>query len=533
MKTTHEVVAVNRLTQIRPGSWLKGLIYSIFIFVLFDDALHWLVTRDWSREDYSSSALIPLVVIYLIWEKRRQFAALPSIPSWRGIVPFGFGLLLSWIGGLAGEYFTIYISLWLVVAGLCWMHLGWRKLKVISFPIAFSLAMFPLPNFINTQMTLKLKLLSSQLGVGILQLFGMTAFREGNVIDLGFTKLQVVDACSGIRYLVPLIAMAVLFAYYFRGALWKRLLVVVSAIPIAVVTNGLRIASVGMLYPVFGPRVVEGFFHDFSGWLIFMLSLGLLLAEIWLLKRLFPEKPSADGTNVHLATGDDIRPLNGPTTPPLYFTRHFLAALVCLSATLVMAKSIDFHEKTPIKRPLAEFPVVIGDWKGAQVAMEPEYLNELKFSDYIIINYRDPRGREINFYTAYYASQAKGGSVHSPATCLPGSGWNFEESGVVPVTLDSAHSLPVSRAFMEKGGQRRLTYYWFPQRGRVLNDLFSLKLYAFWDALTRQRTDGSLVRIVMPVSASERMEDAEARMQAFVRLLVPQLDSFLPGKTIK
>jgi len=196
--------------RIRPEAWLKGLVYATFIAILYHGALHWLVTRDWSREDYSSSALIPLVVIYLIWEKRHQLAELPSVPSWKGMIPFGFGLVLFWLGELAGEFFTLYLSLWLVVAGLCWTHLGWRKLKIISFPVAFSLAMFPLPGFINTQMTLKLKLLSSQLGVGMLQLFGMTAFREGNVIDMGFTRLQVVDACSGLRYLVPLIAMAVL-----------------------------------------------------------------------------------------------------------------------------------------------------------------------------------------------------------------------------------------------------------------------------------------------------------------------------------
>jgi len=519
--------------RIRPEAWLKGLVYATFIAILYHGALHWLVTRDWSREDYSSSALIPLVVIYLIWEKRHQLAELPSVPSWKGMIPFGFGLVLFWLGELAGEFFTLYLSLWLVVAGLCWTHLGWRKLKIISFPVAFSLAMFPLPGFINTQMTLKLKLLSSQLGVGMLQLFGMTAFREGNVIDMGFTRLQVVDACSGLRYLVPLIAMAVLFVYYFRGETWKRLLVVVSAIPIAVVTNGLRIASVGMLYPVFGPRVVEGFFHDFSGWIIFMFSLGLLLAEIWSLKRLFPERSPENGAASLPPEDEGIQTPNAAPLSPLYVARHFIVALVCLSATLAAAKSVDFREKTPIKRPLSEFPVAIGDWRGTRTAMDQDSLNELKFSDYTIIDYRDPRGREINFYTAYYASQTKGGSVHSPSTCLPGSGWSFEESGVVPVPLSGTFSLPVSRAFMEKNGQRQLTYYWFPQQGRVLNDLFSLKLYVFWDALTRQRTDGSLVRIVMPVSATERLEDAEARMQSFVRLLVPQLDAFLPGKTLK
>ncbi|TWJ19066.1 VPLPA-CTERM-specific exosortase XrtD [Geobacter argillaceus] len=531
MKTVQETVAPNPVMFIRPASWLKGLVFGTLLVVLYYSALDWLVTNDWPREDYSSCALIPFVVLYLIWEKRQQLAALPSISSWMGGIPLGCGLLLFWLGELAGEFFTLYLSLWLVLVGLCWLQLGWRKLKVIAFPVGFSLATFPLPIFVNTQMSLKLKLLSSHLGVAILQLWGMSAFREGNVIDLGFTKLQVVDACSGIRYLVPLIAMAVLLAYYYRAAAWKRLVVILSAIPISVITNGLRIASVGILYPIFGAQVAEGFFHDFSGWFIFMFSLGLLLGEIWLLKRIFPERVSAVAANEpSQATNERVTAPLSESRSSLFFTRHFLAALLCLTVTVAAAKGVDFREKTPINRPLAEFPVEIGEWRGTRTAMEPHYRNALKFSDYAIIDYRDPRGREINFYTAYYASQTKGGSVHTPATCLPGSGWDFQESGVVPVALNGTFSLPVSRAFMEKDGQRQLTYYWFPQRGRVLNDLFSLKLYAFWDALTRQRTDGSLVRIITPVNATERVEDAEARMQSFVRLVVPQLDAFLPGK---
>lgn len=530
MKSVQETVAPRTVPFGRPEALFRGLVYGTLLVTLYYSALAWLVKNDWPREDYSSCALIPLVVIYLIWEKRQQLVGLPSVPSWLGGIPIGCGLLLFWLGELAGEFFTLYISLWLVLVGLCWLHLGWTKLKVIAFPLVFSLATFPLPIFVNTQMALKLKLLSSRLGVAMLQLWGMSAFREGNVIDLGFTKLQVVDACSGIRYLVPLIAMAVLLAYYYQAATWKRLLVVLSAIPISVVTNGLRIASVGLLYPVFGAKVAEGFFHDFSGWFIFMFSLGLLLGEIWLLRRLFPERlADADPAPPRPAAE---RPSSAPSRP-LYLSRHFLAALVCLSATLATAKGIDFREKVPISRPLAQFPVQLGEWRGSPTAMESTYREALKFSDYTIIDYHDQQGRTINFYTAYYASQTKGGSVHTPATCLPGSGWNFAESGVVPVPLNATYSIPVSRAFMEKDGQRQLTYYWFPQRGRVINDLFALKLYSFWDALTRQRTDGSLVRVITPVLATERVEDAEARMQSFVRLLVPQLDAFLPGKAAR
>lgn len=512
---------------VRAADWLISLCYGVVLFFIYQEALTWLVVKDWAREDYSSSALIPLVVAYLIWEKRRQLAESASSPSWRGGVPLLLGIAFFWLGELSGEFFTLYLSFWLVVVGLCWLHLGWDKLKIISSPLFFSLTMFPLPNFLNNQLSLKLKLLSSQLGVAMIQLSGMSAFREGNVIDVGFTRLQVVDACSGIRYMMPLVAMAILLAYYYKARLWKRVLVVLSALPVSVVTNGFRIASVGVLYPFFGQKAAEGFFHDFSGWFIFMFSLGLLLAEIWLLKRILPEPTSAKKE-----TPTAQRKLPASPLP----VRQFVTALIILSATLAAAKGIDFKEKTPISRPLTRFPAVIGEWSGVATPMEQIYRDALSFSDYTIINYRNPGGDEINFYTAYYSSQTKGGSIHSPATCLPGSGWNFEESGVVSVPLDGAaggRTLQVSRAFMEKGGQRDLTYYWFPQRGRILTNAYQLKLYAFWDALMHRRTDGALVRVITPVRAHEQLADAESRMQSFVKQLEPVLEQYLPGKTVR
>lgn len=120
------------------------------------------------------------------------------------------GIAFFWLGELGGEYLTLYLSVWLVLVGLCWFHLGWQKLKIIAFPLVMALAMFPLPGFLYGKISVQLKLISSHLGVAMMQLSGMSAYREGNVIDLGFTQLQVVDACSGLRYLIPLIVLGVL-----------------------------------------------------------------------------------------------------------------------------------------------------------------------------------------------------------------------------------------------------------------------------------------------------------------------------------
>jgi len=255
------------------------------------------LASQWRKDDFSYCYIIPFIIIYLVWEKKDQFFAVVSRPSWKGLPVLCLGIIFFWIGELGGEYFTLYLSFWLVFVGLCWLHLGWKKLKIVSFPLVFMLTMFPPPNFIYQKISVNLKLISSQLGVAIMQVFGMSAYREGNVIDLGFTQLQVVDACSGLRYLFPLVVIGILLAYFYKDVFWKKVVLVISTIPISIAVNGLRIASVGMLYPVFGQKVAEGFFHDFSGWFIFMVSSGILLVEIWILKRIGRKQAETDNAN--------------------------------------------------------------------------------------------------------------------------------------------------------------------------------------------------------------------------------------------
>ena len=160
--------------------------------------------------------------------------------------------------------------------------------------------------------------------------------------------------------------------------------------------------------------------------------------------------------------------------------------------------------------------------------MEKKFLDTLDLDDYVIIDYRNAEGQQINFYTAYYETQSKGESIHSPATCLPGSGWLFNEAGARILSFDG-RVMPVNRAFMQKGDFKQLSYYWFLQRGRVLTNAYQLKLFVFWDALTQQRTDGALVRVITPVYDNEKLEQAEERLQKFIAVLVPVLEKFIPG----
>ncbi len=502
-------------------------IYGALLAMVYYSTYDWLIRIDWARDDYNYCYLIPLVVLYLIWEKRNKWSTEPAAPSWRGLFIMAPGILLFWVGELGGELFSIYISSWLVVTGILWVHNGWRKLKTMAFPLFMSLFLFPLPHFINTKLTFSLKLLSSEIGIKIIQLFGMSAYREGNVIDLGFTQLQVVDACSGLRYLIPLFIMGVLMAWFYRAALWKRIVVALSSIPLSIATNSLRIALTAVLYQSIGPAAAEGFFHDFEGFVIFIFSFVVLLGEIWVLSKIMPRPDESflKSSKGSKGSGKEAQ------CSAQYAVPQFITAVALLAVTLTIHSTIDFREKIPSSKPFINFPLAIGEWHGKRQFLDQQFIDALQFSDYTSVNYSKPDSLPINVYVAYYESQRKGVSIHSPETCLPGSGWLFKQAGTMTIPLygKGTSSITVMRALIERGGSTQLVYFWFNQRGRILTNPYEMKMYNIWDALTRKRTDGALVRFITPMSASEKVDNADKRLKSFIKDMIPTLNEFIPG----
>jgi len=532
---------LKELTKIKPVSWIKFTLYGLLLLGIYYSAFTWLITHDWEREAYSYCWLIPPVVFFLMWIKRDELASMPSEPSWAGLAPIGVGIIFFWLGELSGEFFTLYISFWLMLVGICLLHLGRQKLKTIGFALFFILTMFPVPNFINTRIMLQLRLISSKLGVAMIQAYGLPAARHGNIIDLGFTKLQVVDACSGLHSLISLIVLSLLIVYFFKDHIWKRTVLLLSAIPLAIVTNSMRIAMTAILYKYFGAGVAEGFFHEFSGVLIFAICIPVLLIEMKILEKLPPVQPTSSTSEpkeTQTITSDNNPGSQNKTVSKYRMLGQpiFIVAVILLGATLAISHTVDFREKIPAKKNLDQFPLKIGEWTAERhQTMAQKFIDVLDLSEYVIVNYQNRSGKKINFYVAYYESQRKGESIHSPATCLPGSGWSFDQSGTTKIAGVNGNNgtYEVNRAIMQAGRNRQITYYWFPVRGRILSNAYQLKIYNFWDALTQQRTDGALVRLITKVYEDETLEDAEKRLQSFVRDIAPVLEAYIPGKNLQ
>ena len=275
----------------RSALWL-ALVVAAFA-VLYHDVLARLV-HDWYIDDnYSHGFLIVPIALYFAWERRARLAASVVRPSMAGLIVVVASLLVLAAGLLGAEFFLTRLSILGVLAGTVLFLYGWAHLRILAFPIAFLLLMIPIPVIIFNQVAFPLQLLASRFGEAALTLFGVPVLREGNVIVLATTTLEVAEACSGIRSLVSLLTLAIVYGYFMDSRITFRVALALAAIPIAIVANGVRVAGTGLAAHYVGPEAAEGFFHTFSGWLVFLVAFALLFVVQRLLARLFPPRRAA------------------------------------------------------------------------------------------------------------------------------------------------------------------------------------------------------------------------------------------------
>ena len=516
------------------------LLASFLLGNLFNDGLSHMVGK-WGADEYSHGYLIPFISFWLVWENRESLANMRTNNSWLGLFFVLVGLAVGFIGELATLFVITQYAFLITVFGLCLAFVGWKGLKLLWFPLAYLIFMIPLPNFLYNNLSSYLQLISSSLGVAVIRLFDISVYLEGNVIDLGNYQLQVVEACSGLRYLFPLSSFGFLCAYFFQGKFWMRMVVFLSTLPITVLMNSFRIGVIGVLVDNWGIEQAEGFLHDFEGWVIFIGCLTVLFVEMWLMVKCFMQgKAFSDvfvvGVGVQNVNFDYSHSNASQKSSELQIfglPKAYAVSLLLLILVSPLSLIIDEREElVPDRIRFSHFPLQFDDWRGVEVSMGQDYIDALKFDDYIIGNYsRLGDAFPVNFYVAYYASQRKGASVHSPKSCIPGDGWrigDFQQREITGIKTIAGQPFSVNRAIISKGEQKQLVYYWFQQRGRVMTNEYLVKWYLFWDALTRHRTDGALVRLVIPVKGENNITETEQQLDAFLLGVLPKLNKFVP-----
>jgi len=246
---------------------------------------------DWGHDDnYSHGFLIVPIALYLAWERRAQLLKATTRPSLFGLV-IVLGSIATLIAGVLGaELFLTRVSIVGVTAGTILFVLGWQHLRILAFPCAFLLLMIPIPAIIFNQIAFPLQLLASRFGETALNLFSIPVLREGNVMILANTTLEVAEACSGIRSLVSLLTLGIIYGYFTDPRGWVRWSIALATVPIAIAANGLRVAGTGIAAHYYGPEAATGFFHTFSGWLVFIAAFAMLFVVMRLLLLVAPRK---------------------------------------------------------------------------------------------------------------------------------------------------------------------------------------------------------------------------------------------------
>jgi exosortase D (VPLPA-CTERM-specific) len=489
------------------------------MFLLYWQGLEEIVHRWSTQDEYSHGFLIPIVSMYIIWEKQLLIKSEISGPVLSGIPIVIVALLVLFVGEISGLYVLIHYSFVFLLLGLSLLYIG-KATKYTLVPILLLIFSIPLPYVIEVVLTAKLQLLSSWLGVNFIRLFNIPVFLEGNIIDRGIYQLQVVEACSGLRYLFPLMSLGFIVAYFYQSSWWKRLLIFIATIPITILMNSFRIGMIGILVDKWGISMAEGFLHDFEGWIIFMACAVILIIMIFCLEKITGTKKTLSQLfGLADMTGLEVRKWTKKSSGSV----GLMIASIFLFVSFTIIQYLDDREEYyPGRVSFVNFPQALETWKGRHESLDKRVVEKLGMTDYLLMNFENNSRQPVNFYIAYYESQRKGESPHSPKVCVPGGGWEITELKRI-----NANAHPVNRTIIQKGNQKQLVYYWFQGHGRIIANEYINKWYLLVDAILKNRTDGALVRVVTPIFPTEEIVDADKRLLDFLSVAEPELKNYL------
>lgn len=471
----------------------------------------------WDSGDNNYCYLIVPLFLYLCWEKRKSFRFREF--SWNpwGILPILLSVLLILVGEAGSVETLLYIGIWGCLVGLAVMLYGWRT-RFLMFPFVILFFIVPLPPFINRMLTFKLKMAASTLSVCMLRAVGVSVLQEGNIIDLGVDQLQVVDACSGLRYFMPMILMSLLIGYFFAKGWWRRTILLLMVLPLSVFINGFRIWITGLLRVKGHPELAQAFFHDFSGWLVFMIAGGILVVAALLLRKVGHNKSGVS----KIDSGGRSVSLVWPSALTLIICALFVGSAWALNR-------IPSANTVPDRKTFESFPMEIGGWKGERHYLSKKILDSLWADDYVSASYyRKGSPNQVYLFIPFYEYQGTRHTAHAPQSCILGGGWTLLNSKERVAQVDPENRIKIMTMNLKKGNTRLLGSYFFFQRGRVITSPWLNKFYLMWDSFTKRRTDGALVRAEMTVGPNQTIQDAYVVLEGFLSHLWIRLPEYVP-----
>lgn len=500
------------------GSVIAFIVFCASWILVYSDSFSPLIRR-WESGDYSYCWLVVPLALYVAWQKRDQasFVRDPAVKS--GYIFLFISIGLYFLGKSAAIDAVVFLSMWLSLVAVFLLILGWKSLMAMFYPFVILAFAIPPPPFINRLLTFKLRLISSDLSVRIMQFFDVPVFREGNVIDLGIIQLQVVDACSGLRYVFPTILLGLLMGYWFNSKVWQRIIVLIATIPTAIATNALRIALVGFLARSVSIETATNFFHEASGIVVYLVSI-IILVCLSLLLNLFSSSQAVSDKSRRKFFSGNIRKV------PL----HIWAVAILLIGVFFLHSHYMGNRIVPSRLSFDSFPLHFNDFKGKREFFSKEIIESLGADDYFSGVFADERtGRDILVLVSWYNYQEPQRAAHNPVSCLlGGGGWALSVSEDLPPDPESGRNFKVRRMLLEKSGYRLLALYWFQQRGRIITNEYMNKGYLALDSINENRTDGGLVRVEMLLGKNEKVSDAQKILDRFIKNFSVRLHPYIP-----
>ena len=499
--------------------------------VFFLDGLDALL-RAWKLPEYSHGPLIPVLSLLLFLRQLKEYPINADVKRtrWPGVVVLLLAVLCGALGKMANISEIVAYSTIIWVAGVLLVSFGWETGKHFWPPVLHLVYMLPLPGVIYYKLSTYLQFISSELGVWFLQLLSVPVFLDGNIIDLGVLKLHVAEACSGLRYLFPILSFSYIFAVLYKGPMWHKAVLLISAAPITVLMNAVRIAVAGVRADRVGIEWLEGFTHFFEGWVIFIVCIVLLFLLARIMLFFHPQK-------MGLVDALDLE-TDGLGTQAMRIT-HIKASGAMITAAMAMVLAAGAWQFMPdrgagvIERDgFAVFPRQLGEWqqRGVAEVLSADVARTLGADDYHSVSFVHPdQPVPVGFFTAWYEDQSRGG-VHSPEICLPSAGWEIAWLERVDISDKLGWETPfmINEAIIQKGETRMMVFYWFDQKGRKVAWDFAAKFYLMVDGIATGRTDGALVRLTTLIAENETEADAEARLLDMLKSVEPNLARFIP-----
>ncbi len=474
----------------------------------------------WNSGDNNYCFLVVPLFLYLCWEKKETFNFKRFCWSSWGMVAAFFSVLLICIGELGSVETLVYLGIWGCVTSLVLTLYGVRRsLDHLFFPLLILLFIVPMPPYINQILTFKMKMAASTLSVEMMRLTGISVLQTGNILDLGANKMQVVDACSGLRYIVSMVLIALLIGHFSTTGLWRKIFLLALVYPLSIFTNALRIYIGGVLTINGFEQFNDGIYHEVQGVIAFLAAGAVVFCCAVLLQKI--------GTLRQTAKLAD----KGCPSPDF----RTVLSITFLYVVLFGGSGWAFHNLTntliiPSRTTFASFPMEITGWHGNRNYLSQEILDSLWADDYINATFvKKDLPNTIYLLIPYYQYQETRHTAHAPQSCLLGGGFELVRSSMLKIAVPSGKDIDISLLHLKKDETQMLAAYFFYERGRVITSPFKNKLYLMWDAFRYRRTDGALVRIEMTVPPGQNLTEAQKILTGFITDgLWPLLPTYIP-----